>query len=56
MLPNLHTARATQHYNMLIYWQLVQIGGGKIKNTVINRARRAYSTHHTPAMFVHRAA
>lgn len=56
MLPNLHTARATQHHNMLSYWQLAQMGGGKIKNAVSNRARRAYSTHHTPAMFVHRAA
>ena len=54
MLPNLHTARATQHYNMLSYWQLSQMGGGK--NAAGNRARRAYSTHHTPAMFVHRAA
>ena len=42
MLPNLHTARAAQHHNMLSYWQLAQMGGGKIKNAASNRARRAY--------------
>ena len=31
MLPNLHTDRATQHYNTLSYWQLTQMGGGEIK-------------------------
>ena len=31
MLPDLHTARATQHHNMLSYWQLAQIGGGKLQ-------------------------
>ena len=56
MLPNLHTARATQHHNMLSYWQLAQMGGGKIKNAASNRARRAYFINHAPTMFVHRAA
>ena len=43
MLSSLHIARATQHYNMLSYWQLAQMGGGKFPNITINRAYRAHS-------------
>ena len=50
MLPNLHTARAAQHHNMLSYWQLAQMGGGKLKTQQVIAHVAHISYNHAPTM------
>lgn len=45
MLPNLHADRATQHYNMLSYWQLAQMGGVKMQQVFAHVAHIPHIIH-----------